>query len=128
MRVPARRSLSRKQGTAQSHKDLDQEQQTKIPQRDSFSLSKTSFSPERAERCRGPSVSLPQGARPKHVGGSKGQWRRKKRQAGALPASSKKRIRSGGKREGCTTPEANAAELRIPNEMLRGRVLLVVTE
>src|SRR4030081_3290725 len=38
------------------------------------------------------------------------------------------RIRSGGKSEGCTVREANAAEPRNPSEMLRGTSLPAVKQ
>src|SRR5260370_42335517 len=81
---PAQKHVRLKQRKAKSQKYFD-ELRTTNAQRNSFSLLKTSFSPKRVDRSRGPSVSHPKGPRPKHVGGLNGQWRHKKRHPGALP-------------------------------------------
>jgi hypothetical protein len=70
-------------------------------------------------RSRGASVSHPKGPRPKQVGRLCGQWRRRKKQAGALQHV-EQRIRSGGKSEGCKAREVNASERRKPSVILRG--------
>src|SRR5260370_35383594 len=82
--TPAQKHVRLKQRKAKSQKYFD-ELRTTNAQRNSFSLLKTSFSPKRVDRSRGPSVSHPKGPRPKHVGGLNGQREYKKKQDGALP-------------------------------------------
>src|SRR6266849_2775072 len=127
LETPGQKHARLKQRKAKAQKYFDKELRTTNAQRNSFSLSKTSFSPKRADRSRGPSVSHPKGPRPKHVGGLNGQWRRKTDKP-VLCRTVEQPIRSGGKSEGCTVRGANASEPRNPNEMLRGTSLPAVKQ
>src|SRR5882724_11572214 len=96
MPLPVRRTPCPRHRKAESRKGRVLELQTKIAQRDSFSLSKTSFSPERVNRGRGPSASYPSGSRPKTRRRVKGTVETEKETSRRVAAPSK----SGSDQEG----------------------------
>jgi hypothetical protein len=65
VQIPAQRCARLKQRKAKAQKYFDEELRTTTAQRNSFSVSKTSFSPEREQRNRRSSANHPTGSRPK---------------------------------------------------------------
>jgi len=73
------------QPKVEAQKYFDEELRATNAQRNSFSLSKTSFSPGHAQRNRGSSEVTQLGLDREHIGGLKEQHRHNKRQTSALP-------------------------------------------
>src|SRR5258708_8539371 len=103
---------------AKVQKYFDEELRATSAQRNSFSLSKTSLSPERGRRNRGLSASHHLGLDRKQIDGLRGQ-RNTTRDMPVRCRTAEKRIRSGRKNGECTALEVNAGEPRNPSEKLR---------